>query len=269
MTREAARSYSSASGQHQPGSPARSGAAGGLQAQASQQQQPGTPLSPHEASELLEQMPSWRQQHLAAKAAAAAAGAKAGGAGARAPPGPRRRWVPTVHDSLNPKARQMLPTGLGCGGEDLYSAAHVAKHVRVAAGLMVQLEESKKWKQVAHGGLQMWHCHDKERKLQQFKVHCVIEQPMLVSGRAARLVGGTRVACRGSGAAARKAGASTPAALRKTWAHVSSCFCPLHPPPEPGLHLPRGGPLHCVEPHRQRDAGARAGGRGGGWGFWA
>jgi hypothetical protein len=103
----------------------------------------------------------------------------------RAPPPPRRRprrWVPTTGDSLSPGAAPLPSEGLGIGGTDLFSAAHVAGHVRAATELLERLEQSRRWKQVAAGALSMWHCHDRENKVQQFKLHCVVEEPMLVGG---------------------------------------------------------------------------------------
>lgn len=93
-----------------------------------------------------------------------------------------KRWVPTRFDSLSPNAKPLPTEGIGCNGADLFSAAHVMAHVRVAADLLHQLEESKQWKQVAFGALQLWHHHDKEKGLQHFRVHCIIEEPMLVGG---------------------------------------------------------------------------------------
>lgn len=98
-------------------------------------------------------------------------------------PSKGRRWVPTLFDVLSPDARPLASEGLGVGGADLFSAAHVAAHVRATAALLQKLEDSRQWRQVAFGALQLWHHHDKELGLQEFRAHAVIDEPMVVSGR--------------------------------------------------------------------------------------
>lgn len=70
-------------------------------------------------------------------------------------PRPSGRWVPTSGDSLTPGVTPLPSAGLGIGGSDLFSAAHVAGHVRAASEMLGQLEVSNSWKQVAHGNLQV------------------------------------------------------------------------------------------------------------------
>jgi len=92
-----------------------------------------------------------------------------------------KRWVPTTGDSLAPGVQSLPSTGLGIGGADLFSANHVVAHVRTAAEIIQKLEDSQKWKQVAFGALQMYHHHERDSNVQHFKVHCVLEESMLVS----------------------------------------------------------------------------------------
>jgi hypothetical protein len=108
---------------------------------------------------------------------------------------PHRRWVPTNGDALTPGVQPLPSAGLGCGGADLFSADHLIAHVRTAAEVMIKLEESKGWKQVAFGSLQMFHHRDKDSDVQSFKVHCVLEESMLVSSLRGCLGGGEGAVC--------------------------------------------------------------------------
>lgn len=92
---------------------------------------------------------------------------------------PGVHWTPTAGDCLIPGVKELPSSGLGMGGSDLFSAAHVAGHVRAAAGFMEQLESSKGWRQLSFGALHTWHYHDKGAELHHFKAQCVIEEPLL------------------------------------------------------------------------------------------
>lgn len=91
-----------------------------------------------------------------------------------------RRWSPTIGDAISPDAKPISSQGLGIGGVDLFSAAHLMAHLRTAVAMMEQLEESKSWRQVATGGLQLWSTRDKQRDIQRCRANFIVEEPMLV-----------------------------------------------------------------------------------------
>jgi hypothetical protein len=50
----------------------------------------------------------------------------------------------------------------GFGGCELFSGAHLMGHIRAVEMLKATVEESKAWRQVSFGGLQLWHHHDRQ-----------------------------------------------------------------------------------------------------------
>jgi len=146
------------------------------------------------------------------------------------PPGrQRKRWVPHSGDPvINVEAYPLAPAGLGLNGSDLYSAEHLMGHTRAAVALLELAEESKGWRQVSHGALQLWHQHDMERGLQLFRAHCVLDETMLVGwgwgwGWGVGGLGGLRcavaiqvVGCSSSSSRAQQNGAAAAAAAERS-----------------------------------------------------
>jgi hypothetical protein len=185
-------------------------------------------------------------------------GASSSCASSSAPP-PRRRWVPTAGDGLSPGAKPLPSAGLGLNGSDLFSAEHLISHARAAVDLLDMTEESKRWHQVSSGALQMWHQHDRERGCQLFRVHCVLDEALVVSlgggpfwgwgeGRSECLA----VILAGGSSTQELGGADHPA---PQCTGSSSKPRPITSLPTAAEHpdrLPRGRPGHHLEPGPER-----------------
>lgn len=65
--------------------------------------------------------------------------------------------------------------------QDTARLSHLMRKVQLAVDTLAVMSQQEGFRQVAHGLLEMWYCHDTVAKSQSLRARVVLEEPISVS----------------------------------------------------------------------------------------